>query len=541
MLKTLTISNYALIENLEVSFPSGLIIITGETGAGKSILMGAVSLLFGAKADPGVLRDKGKNCIVEALFTGQGDQEIILRRVITPAGKSRSFLNDEPATVNELKELSVSLIDIHAQHQQLLLADSNFQLSVLDAYAGNETLLSSYKEVFDNVSSLRRLCSDTEAKALKERNEQEFNLFQYERLQQASLKDGEAEELEEEFRMLGNAEEICNSLLSAAELISPSSEDVSVVQRLKEGVSVLGRISNNYSSVGELSVRLESCRLELTDIEDELRRRAERVTLSPERLAAVEERLSILYKLMNLHNVKDAGELIGIREDLKKRLERADNLSAELERVKSELLQSEKELESLASDLNKSRVLSRDRFISEITAAVRNLEMPYAEFGADIESKEDYNSFGRDVVTFSFSANRNMERRQLSRIASGGEISRIMLCLKAVLASRKGMPAMILDEIDSGVSGSIADKMGDLIADLSKKMQIFAITHLPQIASKGDTHLLVFKEMDKTGTVKTKIREITGRERVLELARMLSGSETGAAAIANAEELLGKN
>ncbi|MDD2425813.1 MAG: AAA family ATPase, partial [Bacteroidales bacterium] len=231
MLKTLTISNYALIENLEVTFPSGLIIITGETGAGKSILMGAVSLLFGAKADPGVLRDKGKNCVVEAIFSLQDnqDQDIILRRVISPTGKSRSFLNDEPATVNELKELSLNLIDIHTQHQQLLLADSGFQLSVLDAYAGNETLLSSYKTVYDKVSSLRRLCSEMESKAAKERNEQEFNLFQYERLKEASLKEGETQELEEELKLLSNAEEIRNSLLSTAELISPSTEDISVV------------------------------------------------------------------------------------------------------------------------------------------------------------------------------------------------------------------------------------------------------------------------------------------------------------------------
>ncbi|MCK9304866.1 MAG: DNA repair protein RecN, partial [Bacteroidales bacterium] len=507
------------------------------------ILMGAVSLLFGAKADPGVLRDKGKNCVVEAIFSLQDnqDQDIILRRVISPTGKSRSFLNDEPATVNELKELSLNLIDIHTQHQQLLLADSGFQLSVLDAYAGNETLLSSYKTVYDKVSSLRRLCSEMESKAAKERNEQEFNLFQYERLKEASLKEGETQELEEELKLLSNAEEIRNSLLSTAELISPSTEDISVVQRLKEGTSLLVRIVNNYSPAEELSARLESCRVELTDIEDDLRRKAERITISPERLAAVEERISLIYKLINLHNVKDESELIGVRESLKNRLDRTNNLTLEVEKIRSELAESEKQMESLAWELNRSRISSRDKFVSEITSAIRNLEMPYAEFAAEIKTKEDYNSFGKDSVTFCFSANKNMELRQLAKIASGGEISRIMLCLKAILASRKGMPAMILDEIDSGVSGSIADKMGGLIADLSKKMQIFAITHLPQIASKGDTHLLVFKEMDKTGAVKTKIIEITGRERVLELARMLSGSETGAAAIANAEELLGKN
>jgi DNA repair protein RecN (Recombination protein N) len=539
MLKSLTISNYALIDNLEISFPSGLLIITGETGAGKSILMGAISLLFGTKADPTVLKDKTKNCVVEALFSGFGQDEIILRRVVSPSGKSRSFLNDEPVTINVLRELSDKLVDIHAQHQHLLLSDSNFQLSVLDTYAGNESLLAEYREVYENVSRTKRLCNELETKIQKEETQAEFNRFQYEKLKQANLREGELEELEEEFRVLSNAGEIKNALFQATELISPSGEDISLLQKLKETQSILDKISGNYRNVVEIASRVESCRLELKDIEQELRSRAESVNVTPERASLLEERISAIYKLMNIHHVKNVESLLKIMEELHQSLERVDIHTSELENARKEMESLNVRMEELSGTLHGRRLNHLEEFVCEITSAIRNLEMPYARFEVKIEKTEDYNIWGRDSVIFFFSANKNIETRELSKVASGGEISRIMLCLKAVLASRKDMPAMILDEIDSGVSGSIADKMGDLIAQLSKKMQIFAVTHLPQIASKGNTHFLVYKEIAPAGTTRTKIREITGDERVMELARMLSGSETSAAAVANAEELLG--
>ncbi len=461
--------------------------------------------------------------------------------IFLPGGKSRSFLNDEPVSLNDLKELSYNLIDIHAQHQHLLLADSGFQLSVLDAYAGNESLLGRYKESFDKVSSLEKELKELEERVRREKSQEEFNRFQYNRLVEASVKEGELEELEEEFRILSNSEEIQNSLLTAAELISPSLEEKSIIQSLKEAQGLLTRIAGNYKSAQELCSRLESSRLELTDIEDDLRRRGERMTVSPEKLSSLEERVNLLYKLMNIHQVKSVESLIQIREEIGMSLQITESVSLDLEKVRSELSAASVELEQLASELHERRIIYRKEFTQEITAEVRSLEMPHAVFVVEIQDREEFNSFGKDNIFYSFSANKNIEPRQLSKIASGGEMSRIMLCLKSVLAKRRNMPAMILDEVDSGVSGSIADKMGDLIAELSKKMQIFAITHLPQIASKGNTHLLVFKEIDEKNTTKTKIREITGEERVLELARMLSGSETGEAAIANARELLGRN
>jgi len=440
-----------------------------------------------------------------------------------------------------LKELSYSLVDIHAQHQHLLLADSGFQLSVLDAYAGNESLLGRYKECFDKVSGLEKELKELEERVRKEKSQEEFNRFQYNRLVEASLKEGELEELEEEFKVLSNAEEIQNSLLSAAELISPSAEEKSLIQSLKEAQGLLERIAENYKSVQEFCDRLESSRLELIDMEDDLRRRGERMTVSPEKLSSLEDRINLIYKLMSIHQVKSMKDLIEIRTQLENSLQVTENISQELEKVRAELSASSAELKELASELHERRILHCKEFTQEITAEVRSLEMPYAVFVVDIEERDEFNCFGKDNILYSFSANKNIEPRQLSKIASGGEISRIMLCLKSVLAKRRNMPAMILDEVDSGVSGSIADKMGDLIAELSKKMQIFAITHLPQIASKGNTHLLVFKEIDEKNTTKTKIKEITGEKRVLELARMLSGSETGEAAIANARELLGRN
>ncbi len=498
--------------------------------------------MFGAKADQTILRERDKNCVVEAVFSDFGqNEELILRRIVSPSGKSRSFLNDEPVSLNDLRELSFSLVDIHAQHQHLLLTDSGFQLSVLDAYAGNESLLGRYKECFDKVSSLEKELKELEEKVRKEKSQEEFNRFQYNRLVEASVKEGELEEMEEELRILSNAEEIQNSLLSAAELISPSSEEKSLIQSLKEAQGLITRIAENYKSARELCDRLESSRLELIDIEDELRRRAERITVSSEKLTSLEDRINLIYKLMNIHQVKSVESLIQIREEIEKSLQFTESVSQDLEKVRSELGEASTELVQLASELHERRVNHRKEFIKEITDEVRGLEMPHAVFVMEIEEREEFNSYGKDNIFYSFSANKNIEPRQLSKIASGGEISRIMLCLKSVLAKRRNMPAMILDEVDSGVSGSIADKMGDLIAELSKKMQIFAITHLPQIASKGNTHLLVFKEIDEKNTTKTKIREITDEERVLELARMLSGSETGEAAIANARELLGRN
>jgi len=552
MLKSLTVSNYALIENLEIGFPEGLVIITGETGAGKSILIGAISLLLGSKADLSILKDKNKNCVVEAVFEIAGDSgskrifdensldfttSLTLRRVVSPTGKSRSFVNDEPVSLQFLKDLSEKIIDIHAQHQQLLLSDSNFQLSVLDSFANNGARVAEYQDYFDKLNQFIARKNDLKAKIAKDETEAEYNRFQFSQLEEAKLRIGEMEEIEAEYRLLSNAEEIRGYIYNIIELLSPSG--ISVVQNLKEAVNISGKVSPNFKAIEPVSERLESCRIELKDIEQELSTKADSITIQPERAKVLEDRISTIYSLLKKHHTESVESLLKIKDQLNDRLLLTNSYQEELEKTEKEISDCRVKRDELSDKLHSKRVEISEIFTKEMTSAVRDLEMPHAIFEIEVKENEVYNIFGKDTVTFYFSANKNIAPRELFKVASGGELSRLMLCLKALMAAGKGMPSMIFDEIDSGVSGSIADKMGNLIDSLSKKMQIFAITHLPQIASKGKTHLLVYKEIDRNGVTKTNIREISAQERVRELARMLSGSELTSAAIANAKELLG--
>ncbi len=553
MLKSLSISNYALIESLEINFPDGLIIITGETGAGKSILLGAISLLLGSKADSGVLKRSDKNCIVEAefeliesndileIFVKEDidfDNKIILRRVISLGGKSRSFVNDNPVSVQFLKELSGFIIDIHAQHQHLLLADSNFQLSVLDAWCNNSALIEQYQSAhneYNNLSTKVRILKESIATASAESDYDNYLLNQ---LEEAKLKEGELELIEEEFNILSNAGEIRNTLEGAISLLNPA--DISLVQNIKESINLLTKIELKYHPVQEIANRLESCRIELKDIENEIINKSETISLSPERQNELEERISLIYSLFKRHKCEDVKTLISIKESLVNKCNNIDKLKEELEITIAEFTECEERRANLANELHTKRELNAPSFAALLQSNIRDLEMPHAEFITEIKDNNNYGPFGRDSVVFMFSANKNIAVRELSKVASGGEISRIMLCLKAVNAKNIGTPSMIFDEIDTGVSGSIADKMGNLLDDLSKNLQIFAITHLPQIASKGDTHLLVFKEIDSNNMTNTLIKEIKDFEREREIARMLSGSELTQAAFDNAKELLKK-
>ena len=551
MLKSLTISNYALIENLEIEFPDGLIIITGETGAGKSILLGALSLLLGNRADPGVLKNSDKNCVVEAVFGISQDkyvqklfeeemiefgEEITLRRVVTPAGKSRNFVNDQPVTLQFLKELSERLVDIHAQHQHLLLADSNFQMTVLDSFAKNRMLLENYRIEFEEVNRLSKKLQELKEQIAKEEAEQDYNSFQYNQLEDAKLSEGELEEIEGEFRLLSNAEEIKVSLYNMASLLNPS--DISVVHNLREMTSIASRISGNYPAVNSISERIESCRIELKDIEEEIQASAEKVTLSPERAQQLDERISLIYTLLKKHNAENTEELISIRNSLAEKLKLTEDRKEEITALKNQIEKVTGKRDNMAEELYRIRVGIAKKFDSTLLSKIRELEMPHAMFETRVEKISGFNLNGNCSVKFFFSANKNGELRDISKVASGGELSRIMLCLKSVMASGLGMPTMIFDEIDTGVSGKIADKMGNLIGEMAKNMQIFAITHLPQIASKGECHLLVYKEIDDKNTTRTEIRRISGEERLIEIARMLSGAKLTEAAVANAKELL---
>lgn len=551
MLRSLTITNYALIENLEIDFPDGLIIITGETGAGKSILMGALSLLLGNKADPDTLKNPDKNCIVEAIFTSPGgremtellseegidtDSDLTLRRVVTPAGKSRSFVNDQPVTLQFLKELSGKIIDIHAQHQHLLLGESRFQLSVLDSFASNTQILKQYSDIHQqllikesNLAKLRKKVESLDA-------ENEFNSFQLEQLINANLKEGELEELEEEFKLLSNAEEIKLALQNILHLID--NEEYSVIRNLKDSLVYTGKISPNFAPVSEVSQRIESCRIELKDILEEVTRLSEKIVVSPDRASEVEGRISDLYKLLSKHHLSNVNELILLRDSLAEKLESSDVEREGLNNLEIEVKTLINERNKLADKLHLSREEIKEKFSNVIKSSVRELEMPHAEFSTKLERTSSFSDTGNSLVSFLFSANKEVEQRELQKVASGGELSRIMLCLKSILAKGNGMPTMIFDEIDTGVSGSIADKMGKLILEMSKEMQIFAITHLPQIASKGLCHLLVYKESDDNLGTRTLIKRIDGDDRIREIARMLSGTKTTEAAFANAKELL---
>ncbi len=551
MLKSLAISNYALIDNLEISFPDGLVIITGETGAGKSILLGAISLLLGAKADKDILKDNSKNCVVEALFTITPDHEtealfaenslelsdeILIRRVVSPNGRTRSFLNDDPVSFKFLKELSEKIIDIHAQHEHLLIGNSNFQLSVLDSYAGNTKLLIEYRELLDSLRFKEKELAAIREKAANDDAEAEYNQFRFNQLNEANLTPGQLEEIESEYKILSNAGEIKGSLYEIIQMLNP--HELSIVQTLKEVFSHLDKAGDSLPQAKQISERVESCRIELKEAELEIVKLAESISINPERALQLENRISLIFDLLQKFRVKTVEELIAVKEDLAGKLGTTIENKEKIAALQKEIEELMRLMQGKASDLTASRKEASKGFAQEIEGRIKELEMPFARFSVQINTANEYGINGKESIDFLFSANKDMPMRELSRIASGGELSRIMLCLKALMAKGKEMPTLIFDEIDSGVSGSIADRMGILIGELSENMQLFTITHLPQIASKGNFHLLVYKDEDSGGTISSKIKKIDGQERVMEIARMLSGTELTQAAVANAKDFL---
>lgn len=537
MLKRLTIQNYALIENLDIEFPSGLVIITGETGAGKSIMLGALSLLLGGKGDVSALKDSSRNCVVEGEFETDGEP-LILRRVISPAGRTRNFINDEPATLAALTEISSTIVDIHAQHQHLLLTDESYQMKVLDYFAGTGNLLEEYSQVHNELLGKESQLKQLKEEMARKEGELEYRAFQLEKLLEAKLKEGELEELENEQKQLANSEQIRECISGAVGYMQPISGPI--VQNLKDAVHLLQKCSNFVPDLEELCNRLESCRIECKDIEDELEMLAERVVVSPQRLEQVEERLSLLYSLMRKHGVGTVEELLQVQTQLQEDVSGADEDAAKAGQMEQEIKVLSSRREAMADELGRRRREKTDELASVLQESIRDLQMPYAIFKVELAATEKYTAKGKDTVSFLFSANGDKKLNLLQKAASGGELSRIMLCLKSLMAKYTGMPTMIFDEIDTGVSGSIADKMGALIGKMGEMMQIFAITHLPQIASKKGTHLLVYKEFDKENNATTHIRQLQGEERVMEVARMLSGAELTEAALENARVLLGE-
>ena len=543
MLHSLCVSNYILIGSLETTFPEGLIIISGETGAGKSILLGALSLVLGAKADALMVGPLGDNCVVEAEFginaavrqllrendlPDEGDT-LVIRRVVNRSGRSRSFISDEPVALPVLQELSAHLVDIHAQHQTLRLADEKFRMEALDLYAGAEALREACSRAWNRKQELARELEEVRSRLALARRDQSYNQSLWERLDEARLRAGELEELEAEQKELAHAEQLKEMLCGAESLLE--AEDNAPALQLKEAGRLLEKAGRIIPSLTPLAQRLESARLELEDIADELSRTNERLKASPERLAAVDERLSQLYSLMQKHGVQSIEALIEERDRLESAVSDATSLEEEVGALERQLQDAARTYDQAAASLHAAREQSAGNCAAAIQQVIRSLELEQAVFRASLESAAPGPN-GTDRVQFLFSAI-GKEPQDLAKSASGGELSRIMLSLKAIMARFTQMPTLVFDEIDTGVSGSAADKMGSLVCRMGKDMQVFAITHLPQVAAKGNAHYLVSK--DGSGTT---IRRLDGQGREREIARMLSGSVITDAAIINARTLL---
>lgn len=556
MLRTLSVRNYVLIDSLEIDFPEGLIIITGQTGAGKSIILGALSLLMGAKADASAISEGADSCVVEAEFDIEGsdrimgildendveqdDGHLFIRRVVNRSGRSRAFVNDCPVNVQLLGLISSGLIDIHSQHQSLMLTDHRFQMSVLDHFAGNSVVLADCREAWSALQALKAELASVEDRLARLEADRDYNESQYRQLESASLRDGELEELEAEQRQLANAGEIKSDLCRIESVFDPQRDDVpSMDAALRTCAQLLSRVARYVPEAESLSGRMTSARVELSDILDEVSSINAGMDVSEDRLQAVEDRMSVLYDLLKKHSCRTVAELIEVRDRYGEAL--FDSSALELRRdglVKSVEAAAERH-SALCASLREARVKSSAPFAAAILDSLRFLELDRAMFEVDL-ADAPAGADGSDEVTFLFSAS-GQRPADLAKCASGGEISRIMLSLKAMMAKFTAMPTMIFDEIDSGVSGSVADRMGSMICGMGSDMQVFAITHLPQVAAKGDAHYLVSKSVEPDGRTVSTIRPLDGDERVMEVARMLSGAVITDAAIANARVLLARS
>ena len=554
MLKHISIRNYALIESVEVDFTSGFSVITGETGHGKSVFLGAVSMLLGQRSDVKAIREGADKCIIEGCFDISGfglqpffeeneidyDDECIVRRELTASGRSRVFVNDTPVGVTQLKEIGAKLIDIHSQHQNLLIADKNYQLSVLDTLADDKLLLDRYSKEYNAYLSLVREIERMKEELEKSRRDEEWLRFQMNELESASLKEGELEELEQEVQELSHSEEIQAALYGACNAID-SDERGSLLTALRDASSALSRIASHYGAAEELSERLESNYIELKDCCSEMMQRAERVQFAPDRLEFVERRIALIYDLQKKHRVATVGELIALYNDISARLERISCGDDDIKDAEKQLSALRAGMADIAGELTEKRRQSAERLKNDITAILVNLGMPMIRFEVDMKKTSDFTSNGVDSVNFLFSANSSSAPQPLCDVASGGEMSRVMLALKSLIASQRNQPTLIFDEVDTGVSGVIAERMGRLMQQMGgANRQVLSITHLPQVAALGVNHYKVYKEETEKGTI-TNMIKLDQQERVREIAQMMSGEQLTDAAIENASLLLSQS
>ena len=549
MLKSLSIKNYALIDSLTIDFSEDLNILTGETGAGKSILLGAIGLIIGQRADSTVLRDKSNKCTAEGIFDIQRygmqnffseneldyDDVTILRREITPQGKSRAFINDTPVNVKVLYDLGLKLIDIHSQHQNLDLNEKKYQLRVVDIVAGNGELLKNYTTEYKTYLSLQERLNESLLLAEQSKKDLDYYEFQFQQLHEAKLIENEQSELELLLEKLTHAEEIRTVFGQAYQALSE--EERSVLFVLKENLTNIGKLRLVLPEAEQIFIRMESVYLELKDLASESSLIEDRTENNPEKIELVNQRLDLIYSLQQKHRVSSIAELLQIQAEFEAKIQLVSSYDQDIEKYRKEIVAQNKILTELAGEISRKRNAVSSQIESKVIDVLRNVGIPNAAFQMRFSPLKEFSLSGLDEVSFLFSANKNQELQEIGKIASGGEISRLMLAIKTLITDTRSLPTIVFDEIDTGVSGEVAVKMGQILEQMSKSMQVLNITHLPQIAAKGNHHYKVYK-FDHNDQTFTSIKKLTEQERIEEIAQMLSGENYSATAMETAKELL---
>ena len=554
MLKEIHINKYVLIDRLDIDFKEGFSVMTGETGAGKSIILGAMNLLLGGRADSKTIMQGADKCTIEGSFSIQGygleqffkeneldycPDDTILRRELLQSGKSRAFINDTPVSLNQMRDLGCRLIDIHSQHQNLALGTQSFQLDVVDTIAANGQVKTAYEQSFDSWSALKEQLARLKAEFESDNTDREYLEFQLEGLDNAHLKDGELQELEQESDILEHAEEIKQDLFSASQIMSGDEEGC--LQKLRSALQSLRAASRNFPQAQELAERLDSCLIELKDISETIDDAQEDINYDPARLEQVNERLDLIYTLLKKHKKENIAQLLELAESIRTRLDRSGSYEFDIEKLTKQVENARLEMEKKAAELTKSRQKASDTIIKDIKALLVPLGIPNVQFGIDIQPAAAYDRTGHDDLRFMFSANKAVPMQELSQVASGGEIARVMLSVKSLIASVRTLPTIIFDEIDTGVSGAVAEKMALLMEKMAGGgRQVLAITHLPQIAALGHTHYKVYKTEEKDAT-RTRITLLDYNDRIHEIASMMSGAKLTQAALDNAKTLIDIN
>ncbi len=551
MLKNILIQNYALIDHLELEFENGLNIVTGETGAGKSILLGALSLIIGNRADTSALLDTSKKCIVEGRFDADKkslkdffseheldfENPVIIRREISSEGKSRSFINDTPVTLSQLKELGLLLVDIHSQHETLLLNRSVFQLSIVDAFAQHDKLLIEYSKYFHEFQSLNKEFNILEEEEKKSKADLDYFQFLFSELDEVNLISGEQEKLEAELQTLTHAEEIKSGIAFIVNSISQ--RDDNFLNQLNQFTNSINSISKYSTKLETISARIKSVNIELKDINNEMETIGDEINFDPKRIEIINERLNVIYRLQQKHRVNTIEELLTLKKQFESKLQGISSLEERIEQLNKQIIESKKTTMKTALRISDGRNKAIPVIESEIKKLLGEVSLPNAvlKIENNLLSEDEFTTNGIDQVRFLFSANKGVAYADISKVASGGELSRLMLCIKSSVARLISLPTIIFDEIDTGISGETAVNVGKVLKGMAKRHQLITITHLPQIAGRGEAHYFVYKEVTGKKTF-TKVRKLNADERIVEIAKMLSGEKPSAVAIENAKELL---